>query len=311
MRIGFRTAKTVVAVVLAIYIANALHLKLAEFTGIVAALLLKNTRKETVVTAGKTVIALFFTLAVDTLLFSLLGFHVYVIGLILLLLIPILVRTKTERSVVLGTVITIHVYTAGHLDMDILLNEIWLILTGMTVSLTINWLYMPSRKEQLLNIHRRLELAVADVFDHFARALEEKNYLWDGAEILTIHNLIQQGKKEALLHEDNYITSDDVLRFHHFEKKEKQYERIKHMLALVSRVDQVIVQGKMLASILRKMSETLRSGADDFHQIQEEIRALRETCEDMPLPKTRKEFEIRAALLQMLNELEGYILDAV
>lgn len=310
MRIGFRTAKTVVAVVLAIYIAYAFHLKLAEFAGIVAVLLLKNTRKETAVTAGKMAIAALFTLAVDTLLFSLLGFHVYVIGLILLILIPVLVRTRTERGVVLGTVVTVHVFTSGHLDMAILLNEIWLLLTGMSVSLTVNWIYMPNRKEKLLDISRQLSLANASVFDHLARALEEEDYLWDGKEILTIYDLIQRGKKEALLHEDNYITSDDVLRFHHFEKKEKQYERIKHMLALVSRVDQVIVQGKMLASILREISAVLRSGMDDFHTVEEEIRALRETFEDMPLPKTRKEFEIRAALLQMLNELEGYILDA-
>ncbi|SMO88569.1 aromatic acid exporter family protein [Melghirimyces algeriensis] len=308
MRIGFRTTKTVIAVLCSIFIAEALGLKLSTFAGIVATLLIQTTRRETLVAAVKLLAASFITLVISTLLLYFLGFHLFVIGLILLIIIPILTSTRTQRGVVLSTVVCIHLYTAGSVQWEVLVNELALLFVGMTVAITINLIYMPNRKDALDHIQVQLEREMASFLDQLALALEGENEDWDGGEILRIGSWIQEGKQLAVIHEDNYITQDDMLDLTYFERKEKQFSHMKYMLVLVSRVETEVVQGKMIAGLLRRLAQSLRERQETASEaLILETESLRERFEAMDLPATREEFETRSALLQILHELKALI----
>jgi uncharacterized membrane protein YgaE (UPF0421/DUF939 family) len=308
MKIGFRTAKTVLAVIAAIYLAQLLQLNMYTFAGIVAVLMIQTTRRESLDTFLKLTATTVITLGIGSVLLWLLGYHVYVIGIMLLIIIPVLVRTGTARGIVLSAVICVHLFTAGDLSVQLLLNESLLILSGMLVALAINWSYMPKRLDELYIVRKSIEEKSSSMLRQMARCLKEEEYVWDGAEILQIHSLIQQGRHLALFHEENYITPHDVLTLRYFEMKEKQFNHLKYMVALVSRVDCVVVQGQMLAAIMEKASEQLLyNPAAHAPALKRELKNLVQTCEELPLPRTRKEFEVRAALLQILHELLEYI----
>jgi uncharacterized membrane protein YgaE (UPF0421/DUF939 family) len=308
MKIGFRIAKTALAVVLSIYLAGFLCLDTYTFAGVIAILTLQATRKESLHAAGKLSLAAAVTLALGSCLFYLLGFHIYVVGFILLLSIPLLVKLGAERGIVLSSVVSLHLFDAQVISWSVIGNEMMILFSGMVVSLLINMVYMPPRKKKLQEIRSQLAEECASLFGHLANHLEQEGYVWDGKEILTISTLIEQGKKEALVDVENAITRDEMESYQFFEEKERQFETIKRMLSVLSHVQKVIVQGQMLADMLRKIAGRIERGEQaQLGMMYDEIRILRAEYERMPLPTTREEFEIRAALLQILNELENYI----
>ncbi|MEZ2658799.1 aromatic acid exporter family protein [Aneurinibacillus aneurinilyticus] len=309
MKIGFRIAKTALAVVLSIYLAHFLRLDTYTFAGVIAILTLQATRKASLAAAGKLSLSAGITLFIGSGLFYLLDFRVYVIGLILLLAIPLLVKIGAERGIVLCSVVSLHLFATEEISLAVVQNEVLILFSGMVVSLLVNMAYMPSRKKRVQEIREKLTGECASLFTQLANHLENEGYIWDGREILSIDELIGQGKAEALLNAENAMTRDEMNDYQYFDEKEKQFETIKRMLALVSHVQKVVVQGEMLAVMLRKIAEKLGRGKHaELGGMRDEIRVLRREYEAMPLPTTRDEFEIRAALLQILNELESYLL---
>ncbi|PTX58905.1 uncharacterized membrane protein YgaE (UPF0421/DUF939 family) [Melghirimyces profundicolus] len=308
MRIGSRIAKTVIAVVLSIWTAELLQLEMATFAGIVATLLIQTTRRETLMAAMKLLSASMITLVVAPLLLSLFGFHLMAVGLMLLVIIPLLARTGTERGVVLSTVVCIHLYMWGHIQWSLWWNELTLILVGMAVATAVNLIYMPHRRERMQVIRQRLAEQSAFFLEELARSLEGDHRDWDGEEILRIHSLIKEGEKLARIHEGNYVTREDLMDVDDFRRKRQQFEHLKHMLVLVSRVEAAVVQGRMIAGLLRKAAAWLRTHRlEETGPLLKELETLRGRFEEMDLPVTREEFETRAALLQILHELRELI----
>ena len=304
-----RTIKTAIAVFIAIYLANRLNLELYTFAGIAAILAIHATRKESIKVTGKLFAAAQISLLIGYCLFSLLDVHIYVIGLALLIIIPVLFLAKVDRGIVISSVVTIHLYSAEVVNFAFYFNEVLLLTVGMGVSLLVNLIYMPNRSKELANIRQELDRQYASLFHHLANHLQQENYVWDGAEYLTIAQLIKKGKETALFDIENYVSKKELEQYHYFEIQEKRFEYIDRILPLVSRVDQVLVQGIMLSGMLSQLSVLLEENRKgDILVLYGDIRLLRKEYEEMDLPATRKEFEIRAALLMILNELEGFVL---
>lgn len=307
--IVIRTIKTAIAVFIAIYLAHRLNLELYTFAGIAAILAIHATRKESIKVTGKLFASAQISLLIGYFLFSLLDVHFYVIGLALLIIIPVLFLAKLEQGIVMSSVVIIHLYSAETVNVAFYLNEVLLLTVGMGVALLVNLIYMPNRSKELSAIREELDKQYSSLFHHLSNHLRQENYVWDGAEFITIAQLIKKGKETALFDIENYVSRKELEQYHYFEVQENRFQYIERILTLVSRVDQVLVQGVMLSNMFARLSEILKENKKgDLPVLYGDIRLLRKEYEEMELPATRKEFEIRAALLMILNELEGFVL---
>ena len=63
----------------------------------------------------------------------------------------------------------------------------------------------------------------------------------------------------------------------------------------------------MVAEFLEELAENVHSG-NTAHIYLEKLREMKKIFEEMELPKTREEFEVRAALLQLVNEMNDYLI---
>jgi uncharacterized membrane protein YgaE (UPF0421/DUF939 family) len=221
-------------------------------------------------------------------------------------MIPALVKARSQRGVSVGSTMMVHIFTTKNLSVPFLINEILTTVVGIVVAHVVNLVYMPHYENELYKIRSRLFKESASLFVHLANHLETGQYIWDGQEINTIHSLIEKGRKISRIHEENFIPADEWISF--FEAKEKQFEHIEAMVTLLSRVDHVVIQGKMLSTLLREVAEKLeKEQLMDLWKIQQKIGQLCKDYEIMDLPKTRKEFMVRSALLHSLYELEEYL----
>lgn len=88
------------------------------------------TRKRSI----RTVLARFFAsvvgLLLASLLFGLLGFEIWVLAIYILVAFPIIARLNFKEGIVTSSVVVFHIFSAGALSLDSVLNEGLLLAVG-------------------------------------------------------------------------------------------------------------------------------------------------------------------------------------
>lgn len=91
--------------------------------------------------------------------------------------------------------------------------------------------------------------------------------------------------------------------------REDQLVLLRHMVAIVAIVsssDLHVKQKGMFAEYLGYLSENVDSG-DKTHILLNRLEELKASIRETELPKTRKEFEIRANLFYLIFEIENFL----
>ncbi|TWI57868.1 aromatic acid exporter family protein [Halalkalibacter nanhaiisediminis] len=304
-KIGYRTLKTAVGAALAIAIAEGLQLEFSASAAIITILCISITRRSSLRVSWERVAACLVGMAVSAILFELIGYHPWTLGLILLLFIPITVMVKVTNGIVTSSVIILHLYSVGAVSFSIIVNELLLIVIGVGVALLMN-LYMPSNDRALRHYHKEIE-------EHFKTILRElSSYLrygesdWDGKEIPETLELLKKGKNLAFHNIQNHILRYEDQYYYYFKMREKQFDILERLMPFVSRVHHTVAQSKIIADFLEDLSRSV-SPVNRVPYFQERLESIKQTFEEMPLPTTREEFEVRSTLFYIMQELEQYL----
>jgi len=92
----------------------------------------------------------------------------------------------------------------------------------------------------------------------------------------------------------------------YFENKRRQYHLLERMLPMVSRITTQMEQSERIGDFVIELSRDL-GRPDKSAELNDKLRAIRDYHKQLPLPETREEFENRASLFTMANELERFI----
>lgn len=124
------------------------------------------------------------------------GYHPLTIGLLLLLFIPTVVILKAKDGIVTSIVIILHIFSAGNVTLNLIINELGLIIIGIGVALLVN-LYMPSVDKQLKAYQQEIEILFGNILNEMVHYLRTGDSIWDGREITAVEELL---KKRKTLH---------------------------------------------------------------------------------------------------------------
>ncbi|QQK78658.1 aromatic acid exporter family protein [Salicibibacter cibi] len=305
MFFGYRTLKTAVGAGISLLIAQWLQLDFFASAAIITVLCITVTKKGSVSKAWELFLASCAGLLYSAVIFEMIGYHPLSIAILILVFIPTLQKIKALKGVINSIVIISHVYTVGEITPGVLMNEFLLITIGGTVGLIMN-IYMPSIDEDLYQDQLNLEEQFSRIWKEYARYLRDQRVDWDGREITRASELIEDGKSKALRSMDNYFLRHDNYFYHYFEMRGRQFAIIERILPFVSALDKVD-EGKLMANFMDGLSSAVQPGNTASYYL-EELKELRETFKQHPLPETRTEFETRASLFYILHELEQYLL---
>lgn len=245
-------------------------------------------------------------MAFSSLFFEGIAYHPLVIGLPLLFFIPAPVMAKASDGIVTSSVIILHIYSAGEVSKELLLNELGIIIVGIGVALIAN-LYMPSLESKLKEYRQEIEENFKIIFDEIVSYLRTHESGWDGREITETMELIDEAKALAFRDVENHFRRDENLYYHYFKMREKQFEIIERVLPSVTSIALPVEQGEMIADFIEELSEHIHPGNTAI-QFLEKLYRMRVSFENMELPKTREEFEARAALPHFVKEMEQYLI---
>lgn len=305
-RIGYRTMKTALGTAIAILLAQQLGLHNFASAGILTILCIQVTKKRSLRTAWDRFLACVLAMPFSALFFETIAYHPLTIGLMLFFFIPTIVMLKAKDGVVTSSVIILHIYAAHHISAAIFMNELGVIIVGIGVALIMN-LYMPSVDHKMEKFQQTIESNFKVIFTEMTRYLRKGESDWDGAEITQTAQLLNDAKAVALRDVENRLSGEETIYYQYFLMREQQFEMIERVLQIVTSLTSTLKQGKMIAEFLEELAENIHPGNTAYIYL-DKLMSMKQEFEEMELPKTREEFEVRAALLQLVIEMERYLL---
>jgi len=305
-RIGYRTIKTALGTAISILIAQQLGLDNFASAGILTILCIQVTKKRSLRTAWDRFLACVLVMPFSAIFFELIAYHPLVIGLMLFFFIPTVVMLEARDGVVTSSVIIIHIYVAKEISTALFLNELGVITIGIGVALIMN-LYMPSVDRKLQDYQSQIEASFKVIFCEIIRYLRTGDSDWDGKEITETARLLDEAKSIALVDTENRVLREENDYFRYFKMREQQFEIIERVLPIVTSISKTVTQGKMIASFLEELSNNITFENTAYIYL-DKLEEMKKEFEEMDLPKTREEFEVRAALIQLVNEMNQYLI---
>nr|WP_295974175.1 aromatic acid exporter family protein [uncultured Bacillus sp.] len=305
-RIGYRTIKSAIGATAAISLAQYFGLQNAASAGILTILCIQVTKRKSLQASWERILSCLIGIVFSVLFFEGIAYHPLVIGLLLLFFIPTVVMLKASEGIVSSTVIVFHFFSEGTVSTAFVLNEIAIILIGIGMALLVNT-YMPSVDHKIIDYQNKIEANFKKIFLEIVRYLREGDNDWDGREIPETVQLLDEAKLVSIQVMENRFLHHDDIYYTYFSMREKQFEIIERVLPIITSISDTVTQGKMIASFIEELAFHIHGGNTAIIYL-DQLSLMKTEFEKMELPKTREEFEIRAALLHFIKEMEQYLI---
>lgn len=303
-KIGFRTVKTAVGMTLGVIICKLLGLDNYASSAILVVLCIKHTKMHSVQAILSRLVSCLLILFLGSAIFSLLGQHAFVLGLIVLLFIPLTVVLNVQEGVITSCVILLHVFNAKAINGHLILNEIMLLIVGLGIAFLMN-LMMPSLDKKLNHFKQDIENQITEIFNIFSQACSMHN---DHLNIKFDSLLLNIKKAKSLAFRDvkNHFVRNENSFYHYFDMREEQVELLKRMTSLLEKINTDDPILEKFSQLMYEIGSNVNSNdytALRLHSLYE----IRLSLDDLPLPTTHKTLNSRAHIIQILNELEEYL----
>ncbi|UOQ42613.1 aromatic acid exporter family protein [Halobacillus salinarum] len=306
MKIGYRTIKTAFGTPVAIWIAQLIGLTNFASAGILTILCIQVTRKRSFLTAWHRFSACVLAMGFSYLFFETVGYNPISIGLMLFAFIPATVWLNLTPGIVTSSVIILHLYGTSHITWSNIWNELLLIIVGIGTALLLN-LYMPSLETKLLSYQEQIEQNFATILKEIAKYLHDGNEVWTGKELTETAHLLEEAKSLSFRDVENHLLRTHNKHYHYFQMRTKQFELLERMLPLVSRISGKYSHSLKISDFFEKLADAVHPGNTAVIYL-EELSRIWDHFREEDLPKSRKEFEVRASLYQLLKEIEQYLI---
>lgn len=305
--IGYRTLKTVIGSVAAMFIAIHFGLLYATAAGIIAILSLQSTKKQSLRFAGKMIGAFLLALLIATVLFKFSGYTPLVFGLFLLIFIPLSVQLKVQEGLIVSAVLITQLLVEKTIELSFILNQLSLVSIGVSVALLLN-LYMPSFENQIKKEQEQIESTIKKILVDMSNSLRVQVVSIKEEELFTLlKSRLKHGREMAVKNFNNSFSSKNTYYITYMDIRLQQLHCLESMRKHFSRLSITYTQTTMIADFTRKTAILIQE-SDMAEKLVEELSQLRQSFTTMELPQNREEFENRVMLYQFLNDLEELLM---
>lgn len=310
---------------LAILVAESLGLMYSPSAGIITLLTVQNTRKETLLIASKRIISFLMAVIISYIMFGSLGYNPLVFGGFVLVFVALSYLFNLKDGISMNAVLMTHFLIEKKVDWPMFLNEAMILGIGMGIGIVIN-LIMPNYKKKILFKQHILEEEMKKILTTMARSLKDKKacLIQEGPYDKSFYK--DEQEKDAIVidfrsadtmideligkaYEDagNTLLSNTRYLISYLEMRKHQIEVLKVISRNIINIPVLLKQSIPLANFLERTS-------DSFHEMNN-VKGLLENLNELSLgykqdklPVSRDEFEYRAVLFQILNELEYFLM---
>ena len=300
-----KIAKVIVSAFVALLVAQALNLSTPSAAAIIAILSVMDTKKVSLAATGQRLAAAVLALVIGMGIFAIFGFDVMSFGLYLLCYIPLAYLVKVDIGVAPSTVLVIHLWMQQQLTFELFVNELLLVTIGAGVAILLNW-YMPSYHQEIELVREEIEDKMREVLLKMSGFLTIGNGKNDGEVLQVLKEKLSEAREYVRLEAENHLTKEVTYDYQYFEMRRDQSKLLEIMAA---NLNEFRWDGEEMAILSEMFKQTAQQLAEQntASQLIDDIEDLLEQFRERPLPQTRREFEKRAQLYQLLRDLKRFV----
>ena len=300
-----KIAKVIVSAFVALLVAQALNLSTPSAAAIIAILSVMDTKKVSLAATGQRLAAAVLALVIGMEIFAIFGFDVMSFGLYLLCYIPLAYLLKVDIGVAPSTVLVIHLWTQQQLTSSLFVNELLLVTIGAGVAILLNW-YMPSYRQEIERVREEIEDKMREVLLKMSGFLTIGNGKNDGEVLQVLKEKLNEAREYVRLEAENHLTKEVTYDYQYFEMRRDQSKLLEMM---ATNLNEFRWDGEEMAILSEMFKQTAQQLAEQntASQLIDDIEELLEQFRERPLPQTRREFEKRAQLYQLLRDLKRFV----
>lgn len=300
-----KIAKVIVSAFVALLVAQALHLTTPSAAAIIAILSVMDTKKVSLAATGQRLAAAVLALVIGMGIFAIFGFDVMSFGLYLLCYIPLAYLVKVDIGVAPSTVLVIHLWTQQQLTFELFVNELLLVTIGAGVAILLNW-YMPSYRQEIERVREEIEDKMREVLLKMSGFLTIGNGKNDGEVLQLLKEKLSEAREYVRLEAENHLTKEVTYDYQYFEMRRDQSKLLEIMAANLNEFRWDGEEMSILSEMFKQTAQQLAE-QNTASQLIDDIEELLEQFRERPLPQTRREFEKRAQLYQLLRDLKRFV----
>lgn len=304
--IAYRSIKITLGVVVSIAIAQMLGAEYALSAGVITLLSMLDIKRNSPQIALKRIYTAVIALAVSSIIFLLIDFSLLSFGIFLLIYIPIVFALNANAGLVVNTVLVSHLFSFNEITVAGLLNEVLLMLIGISMALLFN-VHMPNIEKDIREIQFTLEEQLRNVLRKMGCNLKESCEI--NSENITLQDLkdtLKLGKEKAYAYMNSYYLKDNSYFVEYFHMRKRQYYSLVYMQKHFKTEFVTDKEAQILGDFTDKLAGEFHE-SNSGEELLQELSNLKRHFKSSSLPKTREEFENRASLYQYLNDLEEFI----
>ena len=302
-----KIVKASVGALLSILVAELLNLSFVPSAGILTLLTLQNTKKETIFTALTRVGAFFIAMVYCSILFHFFGYSNMVFAVFLIFFTFTCYMIGFTDGISSSAVLSTHLLTAGDMTGAILMNEVLLLIVGVGIGIILN-LFMPRTKPLVRKSQKDIDDKIIQLLNHLAnRAIKDEEHQDLTKEFEVVEEDIQKAIDLCVENMNNTLFTDTRYYIQYMEMRQDQIISLQKVYDHLSPLDMVPSQAYKVAEFIRDIAASFQ----EYNNVGElilELNQLLDGLKDSELPVTREEFESRARLFLVLNELESFLL---
>ena len=298
-----KLVKIVVGCCLALAVSEAIGLRFATSSVIIAMLSIQDTRRDTFRVAGRRCCAFAAAAAIACLSFTLLHFSALSLAVYLLLFVAVCQWLHLEEGMSMSTVLMLHLWTTGAITLTGILNETILMAIGITAGILTNW-YMPRQTAAIRADQQAIEDSLRRITAELADAVAGRTHPEHlAAAFSRLDTLLTAARKRAAAYAKNSFHQDARYYLHYIDMRAGQRDILARIRTHLPRLGSVTEQAHIVQNFMLMLAGTLHEH-DNAADMLAELERTRQYFRTAPLPETRTEFETRAVLFEIVRELQ-------
>jgi len=300
-----KTFKIAIGAAISIILANLLRLEFGTSAGIITLLSVQNTKRETLVIAGRRILAFVLAMAMAFGVFSILGYSAGSFGVFLFLFIFFCELFGLQEGIPINSVLATHFLSYEQMTGEKIGNEFLLLVIGISVGALVN-VYIPRNVKQIKRSQVYIEDKLKEILQELSVQLMKPEQQGEILKFQELHLYIQYSVRLAYENYNNTFLSDTQYFIRYMELRLTQLTVVERIFSLIQRIDSQTTQAAAVSECLTQIADSLHETNDGI-KLLEEMEELKKSFEVGALPVDRKEFENRAILFQVVWELEWFI----
>lgn len=292
--------------IIAVLIADLTGIKYAYSAGIITLLTIQDTKKETISIALKRVVIFIIMTILSMIIFPVAGYHIWAFGIVLIPYIICCMIFDMKEAMVPIAVLCTHYIAAKSCSFSMIANEVLLLIIGVGTGIVLN-LFMPDSMKRLNKYQRQVDEKMVHILKRMAfyiKANNKENYTKDCFKELD--EMLSNLRKEALYYMNNHFLGENDYHYGYMLMRARQCRILKNIYADIIRLttapEQVIELANFINDIANEFEEK-----NDVLDLLKKADDLKKMYSVQELPKSREEFENRAMLYHILEDIQIFL----